>query len=72
MFCSKLGKVHKKKKISLKFSPIFCPKLGEEHKKKMTKRFSQKFSPIVSPKLGEEQKKKKDLYRNLVRVFAQN
>ena len=34
----------KKKRFSLKFSPIFCPKLGEKHKK----RSLLKFPPILS------------------------
>ena len=45
----------KKKRSSLKFSPLFRPKLGEEQKKKSL----LKFTPIFCPKLHAKQKIKK-------------
>ena len=58
----------KKKRSSLKFSPVFGPKIGEDQKKglhsnlvrflaqdqvKTKKRASLKFNPVLGPKLGK-------------------
>ena len=63
-------KSKKKKRYSLKFSPVFCPIWGEEQKKKVI----TPISPGFCPSLDEDRKKKKKERSslNFCPVFAQN